>query len=285
MEAPMPTAAASPLLRLLLGVLLGATSCISPPADSGGCDTSPTADTDRCPGGPPGYKEREVTAGASAAAECAALCCEDAECEVWVTRPMGTIGAGNCSAGSTCCWTKPACTGVLASAGTTSGTILRPNANFSFIDTASWVGTEYTPARAANSLWWASFPKYEADIQRELGAARKMLGLTVLRIFLHTLAFDHIGAAQHEQYLKRFIAIADSHGMKVGIVLFGDGWNHGPSLPHAGNIGAHASCVGEECCPVAADGFVGIKGCSNGCWFANPQDYQRGDPPPSFDGT
>lgn len=29
---------------------------------------------------------------------------------------------------------------------------------------------------------------------------------------------------------------------------------------------------------------MGVQGCHNGCWYANPQDHQRGDPPSSFDG-
>jgi hypothetical protein len=65
--------------------------------------------------------------------------------------------------------------------------------------------------------------------------------------------------------------------MRVGIVLFGDGWNHGTDLPAPGNIGANLSCIDHCCCPASADGSaVGVKGCSNGCWFANPQDRQRG---------
>ena len=49
-------------------------------------------------------------------------------------------------------------------------------------------------------------------------------------------------------------------GMGVGIVLFGDGWNHGQDLPHAGNTGANASCVLSECCPVPPpDNLSGIQ--------------------------
>ena len=108
-----------------------------------GCSTSQAKDYDRCPGGPPGYTEQEVAPGPTAAAECAALCCDDSACEVWVTRQLGAIGAGNCSAGSTCCWTKPFCSGTIQSPGTTSGTIYRPNKNFSFIDTATYLPTVY----------------------------------------------------------------------------------------------------------------------------------------------
>ena len=147
----------------------------------GACNTTSTKNVDRCPGGPPGYKEQQVTSGAGAASECAALCCADPACEVWVTRPIqGGVGVGNCSAGSTCCWTKPACSGTLASPGTTSGTIFRKNNNFSFIDTALWVGTEYTPARAANSLWWARFPEFEADIKADIALSSCRLSLDIL---------------------------------------------------------------------------------------------------------
>ena len=38
------------------------------------------------------------------------------------------------------------------------------------------------------------------------------LGLKVLRIFLHSLAFEHLGAALHTEYLLRFIAIAEANG-------------------------------------------------------------------------
>lgn len=241
----------------------------SPPT----CHTAPAKDVDRCPGGPPGYREAEVPA-TTAVADCSALCCQQAWCESWVTRPMGAVGVPNCSAGSTCCWTKPECAGAIPSPGTTSGTVLRPlPGNFSFVETQGWVGSEYTPARAANQLWWARFPDYEADVQRELSHAAKALGIPAIRVFLHTLAWEHVGPAAHANYLDRFLSIAESNGMRVGFVLFGDGWNHGENLPHAGNTGANASCValGHECCPIAADGSVGVQGCSNGCWYANPQ--------------
>lgn len=95
---------------------------------------------------------------------------------------------------------------------------------FKFIDTANWVGTEYTPARAANSLWWASFEDFEQDVDRELRLASTVLGITTLRVFLHTLAWQHLGSQKHSEYLSQFLKIAASHNLKVGIVLFGDGW-------------------------------------------------------------
>lgn len=154
-----------------------------------------------------------------------------------------------------------------------------------FVDTAGWVGTAYTPARATNSLWWARFEDYEEDVRRELAAARRALALPTLRVYVHTLAFEAIGAARHAEYVERFLSITDANNISVGFVLFGDSWNHGPNLPQPGNTGANSSCVadGSECCPRQLDGSFGVKGCHNGCWFANPQDFQRGDPGIDFD--
>ena len=61
---------------------------------------------------------------------------------------------------------------------------------------------------------------WEDELEQKLAAARKMLGLRVLRIFLHTLAFEHVGAATHAEYVQRFLAIAEKHGMGVGIVAY-----------------------------------------------------------------
>ena len=249
------------------------------------CSKAFLFDTDLC-GGDAGYRTTEVPDGEAAASYCADLCCAQSDfCRAWVTRPV-TVMSDNCRAGTTCCWTKPQCNRATNSPGTTSGTVVRPQAGTGFVDTERWVGSSYTPARAANSLWWAHFDDYEEDVQRELAAARRVLRLPALRVFLHTLAFEAVGAARHADYLERFLAIAHANNIRVGLVLFGDSWNHGPDLPHAGNFGANLSCAadGSECCPRSADGFVGVKGCSNGCWFANPQDYQRGEPGSTFSG-
>ena len=256
------------------------------PSAQQNCSKGVLFDTDLC-GGDPGYRTTEVPGGDAAASHCADLCCAQSDfCWAWVTRPV-TVASGNCRAGTTCCWTKPQCNRASNSPGTTSGTVVRPRGGTGFVDTEGWLGSSYTPARAANTLWWAHFDDYEADIRRELAAARRVLRLPALRVFLHTLAFQAVGAAKHAEYLERFLAIAHANNIRVGLVLFGDSWNHGPDLPHAGNYGANLSCAadGSECCPRSADGFVGVKGCSNGCWFANPQDHQRGDPGSTFGGA
>jgi hypothetical protein len=57
-------------------------------------------------------------------------------------------------------------------------------------DLERWIGAEYTPARASNQLRWWTFDEYEADVRRELAAARRHLGYTALRMFLHSSLFD-----------------------------------------------------------------------------------------------
>ena len=147
------------MIALGHALVMGAAAAAATVPQMRQCRTTPTAGVDRCPGGPPGYRAAAVPA-ASAAADCAALCCAQPECAVWVTRPTGPVAVPNCSAGSSCCWTKPDCTGELPSPGATSGTVVRPiPGNWSFVDTEGWVGSEYTPARAANQLWWARYPE------------------------------------------------------------------------------------------------------------------------------
>jgi DUF1680 family protein len=91
-------------------------------------------------------------------------------------------------------------------------------------DTSSWVGSNYTPAYAANQVqMWHEFQL--AAIERELAAARRHLGLNTLRVYLHYLVYD----AEKEQFLQRmeaFLSICDRHGIKPGFTFFDDCWNH-----------------------------------------------------------
>ena len=56
--------------------------------------------------------------------------------------------------------------------------------------TASWVGSEYTPAAASNELWWAFWDDYKDAVRIELSAAQQVLGLTTVRMFLHNMVYD-----------------------------------------------------------------------------------------------
>ena len=90
-------------------------------------------------------------------------------------------------------------------------------------DTAKWVGANYTPAYAANQVqMWHEF---RPDIiEQELTAARRHLGFTTLRVYLHNLVYD----AGRERFLARleeFLAICHRHQIRPGFTFFDDCWN------------------------------------------------------------
>jgi DUF1680 family protein len=91
-------------------------------------------------------------------------------------------------------------------------------------DTSKWVGANYTPAYAANQvqLWHEFQPEV---IERELAAAKKQLGITTLRVYLHNLVYD----AEPELFLGRveeFLKLCDRQGIRPGFTFFDDCWNH-----------------------------------------------------------
>ena len=88
-------------------------------------------------------------------------------------------------------------------------------------DTESWVGAEYTPARATNELWWLSYDDYEADVKRELAATQRHLGFKALRVFLHSMVWEADGARLLAS-IERFLAVADGAGIGIGFVFFDD---------------------------------------------------------------
>ena len=56
----------------------------------------------------------------------------------------------------------------------------------------------------------------QAEVAVELAHLARLFRLRVLRVFLHTLAWETVGAARHAQYVARFVALAARHGMRVG---------------------------------------------------------------------
>ena len=129
------------------------------------------------------------------------------------------------------------------------------SADAAAVDTITWIGSSYTPARAPNSMWWGQYSSYEADIKRELAATQKYLGFKALRVFLHSQAFEIDGGASLLANMEKFLTASDAVGMKVGFVFFGDCW-----VQSGGNI--TSMCVPK-------------KGVHNGCWMASPQDQER----------
>ena len=128
------------------------------------------------------------------------------------------------------------------------------------IQTRSWVGAEYTPARAVNQLWWVDFADFEEEIQAELRGVRRTLGATAIRVFLHDVAW----AAEPTLFaanLERFLAIAANHSLSVGIVFFDDAGRQS---------GAQSSLEpGRGCRPVQG------RAAAAGCWFSSPQQSER----------
>lgn len=67
------------------------------------------------------------------------------------------------------------------------------------VDTKTWLGAEYTPAGASNSLWWSFYDLYEEAVVRELGCvAYRWLRRTLSyrdRIRPAALAGLHLGGS------------------------------------------------------------------------------------------
>ena len=91
-------------------------------------------------------------------------------------------------------------------------------------DTSTWIGSNYTPAYAANQIqMWHKFKPEVID--RELAAAVKHFGINTLRVYLHNIAYDN----EKDVFLARigeFLKICDRHGIRPGFTFFDDCWNH-----------------------------------------------------------
>ena len=122
--------------------------------------------------------------------------------------------------------------------------------------TEGWVGGEWHPANASNSLWMS--PAFvdgylDGEVDAELAAAAAM-GLTALRVFMHNMAYD----ASPTRFLagvERFLTMAHGHNLGVGFVFFDDCWNH---------AGASTTVQCQE-----------RAGLHNACSMASPQDAER----------
>lgn len=124
------------------------------------------------------------------------------------------------------------------------------------VQTREWLGAEWHPANASNSLWMspAFFDGYmDESVAPQLVDTAK-LGLTAIRVFLHNMAYE-ANAAQFVRNLDRFLSAASKAGLGVGFVFFDDCWNH-----------AGASTT-VQCRPQ--------PGIHNGCSMACPQDIER----------
>lgn len=127
------------------------------------------------------------------------------------------------------------------------------------IDTHTWAGAEYTPAKApGNSLWWALYDDYASDVNFELGQLSKRYGFNVLRMFMHSSVFDLDNGRTLLTNVDKFLTLATSHGFQAGLVFFDDCW--AGSCPNGCN--ATVPCVPT-------------KGRHNGCWVQSPYMADR----------
>ena len=122
------------------------------------------------------------------------------------------------------------------------------------LQTAGWVGANYTPAFCVNAvqLWHQFNPEV---IQKELAAAQKHFGITSLRVYLHNIPYD-AEKAKFLENVDRFVTICDRCGIRPGFVFFDDCWNR---------------------TGVTLESPPPIKGRHNGRWAVCPQDPQRTD--------
>ena len=115
------------------------------------------------------------------------------------------------------------------------------------------IGSNYTPAYAVNQVqMWHDFrPKV---VEKELAAARRYYGITMLRVFLHAINFRE----DRENLLRNmetFLGLCARHDIQPGFVFFDDCHRHkGITLDR----------------PTEP-----VKGYHNGRWAACPQDRTR----------
>lgn len=91
-------------------------------------------------------------------------------------------------------------------------------------DTSKWIGSNYTPAYAANQVqFWHEFKPDVVD--KELVAAREYFGINTVRVFFHYINYRD----DKENFLnniEKFLVICDKQGIKPGFVFFDDCHRH-----------------------------------------------------------
>ncbi len=89
------------------------------------------------------------------------------------------------------------------------------------------VGCNFIPSTAINQLEMWQADTFDAPtIDRELGFAESV-GMNVVRVFLHNLAWEQ-DAAGFKERMGRFLALAEQHHIKAMFVLFDSCWNDHP---------------------------------------------------------
>lgn len=103
-------------------------------------------------------------------------------------------------------------------------------------------GCNFIPSSAINQLEMWQAESFDAPgIDRELGFAEG-IGLNVMRVFLHHLAWE-IDSAGFKNRINEYLAIATSHHVKTMFVFFDDCWdeNYAAGKQRAPKPGIHNS--------------------------------------------
>jgi Cellulase (glycosyl hydrolase family 5) len=89
------------------------------------------------------------------------------------------------------------------------------------------VGCNFIPSTAVNQLEMWQADTFDAPtIDRELGFAESV-GMNVVRVFLHNIAWEEDAAGLKER-MGRFLAATEKHHIRVIFVLFDSCWNDHP---------------------------------------------------------
>ncbi len=85
-------------------------------------------------------------------------------------------------------------------------------------------GCNFNPSTAINQLeTWQAETFDTLTIDRELGWAQK-IGMNCMRVYLHHVAWE-VDKEGFKNRMKKYLEIADKHGIKTIFVIFDDCWN------------------------------------------------------------
>ncbi len=85
-------------------------------------------------------------------------------------------------------------------------------------------GSNFNPSTSINQLEnWQAETFDPETIDRELGWAEN-IGMNCMRVYLHHVAWQ-VDKSGFKKRMKKYLSIADSHGIKTIFVIFDDCWN------------------------------------------------------------
>ncbi|HEX8234257.1 MAG TPA: cellulase family glycosylhydrolase [Caulobacteraceae bacterium] len=92
------------------------------------------------------------------------------------------------------------------------------------------VGANFQPSTAINQLEMFQAETFDpATIDRELGWAKQVFGMNVMRVYLHDLLWKQ-DPQGFKRRLDQYLDIAEKHGIRTIFVLFDSCWDPDPQL-------------------------------------------------------